>query len=541
MSILKSIALVLLCNFALASKEVPEIEMKFTPSLNARLSEKAIRGLNVNNLEILIDLFKNGQIVDTNNEAINEINNFSADLNLAIEAIKTLSGEEQNWLLAKTKDLYEAKSQKNIGALSFNQVLETMSLMTLRQLHLIKQMNAAKMAILSSTINLEGEFPKTWAPQTENTETFKLDESTDEYKNIVDDFMKSLGDVKIKKIHGIDRIQNKALYTWYFLKKQEIERKSMNNGNANEKWLYHASNSKYIPYIKREGLDPRLAKLTGSIGVGVYFSKSSKTTVRYVSEQDEIKQILYCRVAVGRSVKGKSGIRRPPYLFNTTELADSTHGEINNDKMWGIFDPYQSYPEYIIHLEMEPQEDPQDNANTTEQPSITNVDTTQNPPNTLVPQQNIFNLPLQNNMAQMPGYYPTIPLNNTVPQYPTNIITNTTASHFDQHSGLHWNNLGQYWNASQGAWQYPQSHLNPITNTLPHNTITNFGMHTGITQRFGSLNMHNANTNIPNINQPSNPPSNNSINQNSQVQTETGDKRKGDPLDKKDIKRDHKK
>jgi len=75
----------------------------------------------------------------------------------------------------------------------------------------------------------------------------------------------------------------------------------VNNGNANEKLLYHASNSKFSPCVKRVGLDPRPAKLTGSIGVGVYFSKSS--TIRYVSEQDEIKQILYSRVSVGRSIK----------------------------------------------------------------------------------------------------------------------------------------------------------------------------------------------------------------------------------------------
>lgn len=173
----------------------------------------------------------------------------------------------------------------------------------------------------------------------------KVEPYTKEYNRVYESFMAPLNNIEVIEI---ERIQNPRLYSWYYMKKLAMEKKQFNDGNANEKWLYHATNASYINCIKKEGLDPRLAKMTGSIGVGVYFSRSSATTINYVRKEDAVQKMLYCRVLVGKSVKGREKILRPPYLFGTSEIADSTHGDIGNDKMWSIFDLHQSYPEYII-------------------------------------------------------------------------------------------------------------------------------------------------------------------------------------------------
>jgi len=143
-------------------------------------------------------------------------------------------------------------------------------------------------------------------------------------------------------------------------------------------------------HIIKEGLDPRLAKLSGAIGVGVYFAESSKTSLSYITssnEDMEIKRMFLCRVATGYSEKGNKGIRRPPYINNTKELADSVEGFIGKEKMWVVFDTHQSYPEYIIDFKVNltPKNLPF--------PIMKNI----NPPLTYIP----FHYPLSTNIKQI--------------------------------------------------------------------------------------------------------------------------------------------
>ena len=49
---------------------------------------------------------------------------------------------------------------------------------------------------------------------------------------------------------------------WYLLKKKDIG----NHGNVNEKFLFHGSRADAYHIILKEGLDHRVAQLSGAIG-----------------------------------------------------------------------------------------------------------------------------------------------------------------------------------------------------------------------------------------------------------------------------------
>jgi len=201
--------------------------------------------------------------------------------------------------------------------------------------------------------SIDIKYPTSWENNTKECGVIELDSESNEYKDIRNNFLQLLPKMDVE-VTNIIRVQNKRLYAWYYLKKIEISQKPRNRGKDIEKFLYHGTNNEYINHIIKEGLDPRLAKLSGSIGVGVYFAESPKTSLAYVSSTSDIKRMFLCRVAVGHSEKGSKGLRRPPYVNDTIELADSVEGVIGKDKIWVVFDTYQSYPEYIIDFKINP-------------------------------------------------------------------------------------------------------------------------------------------------------------------------------------------
>jgi len=141
--------------------------------------------------------------------------------------------------------------------------------------------------IESSSVDIK--YPITWEKQENECDIFELEMGSHEYGEIRSNFLKYLPNLHAEIIK-ISRIQNKRLYSWYYLKKNEITNKPMNKRKDIEKLLYHGTVNQYFDQIVKEGLDPRLAKLSGAIGVGVYFAESPKTSLPYVSTTDEIKK-----------------------------------------------------------------------------------------------------------------------------------------------------------------------------------------------------------------------------------------------------------
>jgi hypothetical protein len=188
---------------------------------------------------------------------------------------------------------------------------------------------------------LNVDYPNYWEEQVNDCQCFELDKESEEFKYIVGPFLEN-GNVDVLRI---ERLQNKRLYGMYAMRKFFVD------GNIDtELLLYHGTNSDHIQNIVKEGLDHRLAKMTGLIGVGVYFAEKPKEAINYAFSNTQEKHLLVCRVFLGKSVAGHSGLRRPPYLPGTNDLADSVHGHIGTSKIYAVFDNNQSYPEYIVHF-----------------------------------------------------------------------------------------------------------------------------------------------------------------------------------------------
>jgi len=198
-------------------------------------------------------------------------------------------------------------------------------------------------------INLDTvEYPSYWDPQNSSHQSFDVKKGCDEWVRISTRFNESLPH---QKIHRIERNQNKQLWLWFYLKKQELLAKNASSKGANEQFVFHGSRANAYDIILTEGFDHRVANMGGAIGAGIYFAVSSATSSGYVSGNKQHKKMLFCRVLAGDVGQGKQGIRRPPekkagWFGTKTILYDSVG---NEGSVYVVFDNHQCYPEYVIH------------------------------------------------------------------------------------------------------------------------------------------------------------------------------------------------
>jgi len=199
------------------------------------------------------------------------------------------------------------------------------------------------------------EYPDYWSKHKKlNHQSFDVVKGSAEWNKIEVRFHGGLPRCKILRI---ERNQNKNLWMWYFLKRQQLEQKNQASSGANERFIFHGSRANAYDIILKEGFDHRVANMGGAIGAGVYFAESSATSSGYVTGTGGTKKMLFCRVACGDIGPGASGLRRPPPkpkgvlqswfgADKTEELYDSV-GTAGN--MYVIFDNHMAYPEYVIH------------------------------------------------------------------------------------------------------------------------------------------------------------------------------------------------
>jgi len=181
-------------------------------------------------------------------------------------------------------------------------------------------------------------YPGYWQYQHSDFQIFNVPKESDEFKRVRKAFTIGMPNSWVNKI---ERVQNKTLWTFYFLLRKLIGAKF--GGNPNELSLYHGSRTDAYDVILRDGLDHRVANLAGAIGAGIYFGKTSGTSSGYIGHNAS-KKMLQCRVTLGSVGQGKNGIRRPPEKSHRV-----LHDSVGNDTMFVIFDNHQSYPEYVIH------------------------------------------------------------------------------------------------------------------------------------------------------------------------------------------------
>eukprot|EP01126_Amoeba_proteus_P044715 TRINITY_DN4982_c0_g1_i5.p1 TRINITY_DN4982_c0_g1~~TRINITY_DN4982_c0_g1_i5.p1 ORF type:complete len:297 (-),score=54.74 TRINITY_DN4982_c0_g1_i5:337-1104(-) len=105
------------------------------------------------------------------------------------------------------------------------------------------------------------EYPEDWVSQTGSHQMWDVPRDSSEWNRIQSHFNRTLG----SNITKIQRNQNKDLWMWYWLKKQEICRKNGSN-SINENFLFHGSRSNAYDVILKNGFDHRVANMGGAIG-----------------------------------------------------------------------------------------------------------------------------------------------------------------------------------------------------------------------------------------------------------------------------------
>jgi len=183
-------------------------------------------------------------------------------------------------------------------------------------------------------------YPDYWSPQYSENQVFYVANGTDEWYRVSNAFYRTM---RNRAITRIDRIQNKPLWNFYYLKKRTMD----NRYGSNERNLFHGSKTNAYDLIIRDGFDHRVSNLNGALGAGIYFALEANTSNTYVTGGGS-KRMLYCRVLVGESGQGQNGLRRPPTKPGSNELYDSVN---RGGTIFALFDNHQAYPEYIIYFQ----------------------------------------------------------------------------------------------------------------------------------------------------------------------------------------------
>jgi hypothetical protein len=164
-----------------------------------------------------------------------------------------------------------------------------------------------------------------------------LSENSDEYKRIKDHFNKTLS----YPILRIEKNNNPVL-------ERKFQERSNQLTCQNIKYLFHGSSDKAYDNILETGFDLSYAAPSGLLGAGIYFAEEAsyshgfgrvtRTTI------GQINHILYCKVNVGRTCDGHSGLTETPSGY------DGVHSSHNT---CAFFHNYQGIPEYIIYYLVE--------------------------------------------------------------------------------------------------------------------------------------------------------------------------------------------
>ncbi|KAM4626659.1 protein mono-ADP-ribosyltransferase PARP14-like [Discoglossus pictus] len=154
------------------------------------------------------------------------------------------------------------------------------------------------------------------------------------------------------RIIKIERIQNRALWLNYQIKKQSIDIK---NGNTNnEKQLFHGTAPEAIKNVNHNGYNRSFAgKNAAMYGNGTYFAVNAIYSAHDTYSRPDgnaYKYMYLARVLTGFSCVGVNGMVAPPSKTpnDPTDLYDSVTDNIQKPSMFVIFNDIQAYPEYLI-------------------------------------------------------------------------------------------------------------------------------------------------------------------------------------------------
>ena len=129
-----------------------------------------------------------------------------------------------------------------------------------------------------------------------------------------------------------------------------------------EKELFHGTKPKIVDSICKENFDWRLSgENVGTLyGQGSYFALNASYSDNYAKpiNDDSHRVMFLANVLVGCYVKGDPGMKRPPPKDRNdpkSDLFDSCVDDMNDPKIFVIFEMDQCYPAYVINYIWEPQ------------------------------------------------------------------------------------------------------------------------------------------------------------------------------------------
>ncbi|XP_054632525.1 protein mono-ADP-ribosyltransferase PARP12 [Dunckerocampus dactyliophorus] len=196
--------------------------------------------------------------------------------------------------------------------------------------------------------SLKAEFPEYWAKKALPDIGYKfvpLPMCT-EYHKIECLFKATMPKSTIKSIR---RIQNPSLWTAFQWQREQMKKR--NGGKpVNEQYLFHGTSETLIEAICEQNFDWRMSGVHGTAyGKGSYFAKEASYSHRYATARDGVnKSMFVALVLVGDYTQGQSSYVRPPPKGKSTALYDSCVDNVNDPKIFVIFEKLQMYPEYII-------------------------------------------------------------------------------------------------------------------------------------------------------------------------------------------------
>ncbi|XP_011404758.1 PREDICTED: uncharacterized protein LOC105313219 [Amphimedon queenslandica] len=189
--------------------------------------------------------------------------------------------------------------------------------------------------------------PLEWESQTSDIELKNITPSSSEWVKVKSAVKKTMTEAKIVQI---ERIQNKYLYDKYALCKKRMHKK--NNGQVNEKWLFHGSRgvSPERIYKSEHGFDFRYGG-QGLWGKGAYFAvNASYSGGSYAFNSPQGRQIFLAFVLTGdsKAMGSDKSLVTPPKKEDGSGDYDSVNGLSGSSQVYIVYDHDKSYPAYLI-------------------------------------------------------------------------------------------------------------------------------------------------------------------------------------------------
>ncbi len=193
--------------------------------------------------------------------------------------------------------------------------------------------------------------PSNWEPQSDKFALKEVARSSEEWKNVEQQFHKTLPGTRIVTIK---RIQNKWLWDRYSFAKQRMSER--NAGRVNEQMLFHGTRGTAPEkiYKSEQGFDFRFSS-NGMWGTGTYFAVNASYSYNYSYSAGQYKEMLLASVLTGDTHRcpPDGTLKKPPIKPRKAdsfedELYDSVSGHTRGSDVFIIYDHEKAYPCYVI-------------------------------------------------------------------------------------------------------------------------------------------------------------------------------------------------